>query len=491
MRLTELVAAPALTPSDGALEIKGITADSRAVEPGMLFAALPGLKTDGRRFAADAVAKGAVAILTANGSGDLGVGVPVIEVENPRRALALAAAAFYRNQPDTIVAVTGTNGKTSVASFCQQIWRELGHKSASMGTLGIRGPGVDRYGALTTPDPVALFADLAGLAAAGITHVAIEASSHGLDQYRLDGLSVSAAGFTNLSRDHLDYHPSVDAYFRAKRRLFADLLSPDGCAVLNADSDRYASLAALCTERGIRVIAYGEAAGANGIRLDHLVPESDGMMLSFSFGGRSYQTSLGLAGRFQAWNALCAFGLVVATGADPLAAAEALERLKGAPGRLEKVGTLPNGAPVYVDYAHTPDALETVLRAMRPHTEGRLVVVFGAGGDRDPGKRPMMGAIASANADVAYVTDDNPRSEKPAAIRKAILEACPAGIEIGDRRRAIESAIGALCPKDVLIVAGKGHEQGQIVGDKVLPFDDASTVREIVEAMASGREDSQ
>lgn len=474
-------------PRGMAIDISGLTADSRLVEPGFLFAALPGSRVDGRRYIADAAAKGAAAILsTPDASGYMPSGraaPPLIADPNPRRQLALAAARFYGRQPERVVAVTGTNGKTSVASFAQQIWSRLGHKAASMGTLGIRGPGVDRPGALTTPDPVTLHKDLADLTDAGIDRLAIEASSHGLDQYRLDGIRLSAAAFTNLTRDHIDYHQTMRAYLDAKLRLFSELLPKDGTAVVNADSDHFGDVETVCRRHGRALLTYGEKAGRDGIRIERIDPKPDGLVLAIRIRNVPYSVALPLAGGFQAWNAVCALGLVLATGGDESQAAEALSGLKGAPGRMEKVAVHPSGAVVYVDYAHTPDALETVLKALRPHTGGRLGVVFGCGGDRDAGKRPMMGAVAARNADRVWVTDDNPRGEDAAAIRRAILPACPDAIEIGDRAEAIRAAIEGLAANDLLIVAGKGHEQGQIVGDAVIPFDDASVARDAVAAL--------
>ncbi|NNG04335.1 MAG: UDP-N-acetylmuramoyl-L-alanyl-D-glutamate--2,6-diaminopimelate ligase [Inquilinus sp.] len=467
--------------SDAALhglpEITGLTADSRAVEPGFLFAALPGSQADGRDFIGAAIAKGAIAILAPAGTvlPDYAGAATLITDDRPRRRFALIAAAFHGSQPATIAAITGTNGKTSTAHFTRQIWERLGHRAASLGTLGITAPGLENYGALTTPDPAALHASLADLAAAGVTHLAMEASSHGLDQYRLDGVRVTAAGFTNLSRDHLDYHGTMEAYLAAKGRLFDEVLAPGGTAVLNADAPESSALAARARAAGRRVSTYGVAGEA--IRLDDAVPQADGLALGLTIEGRRYSANLPLVGTFQVANALCALGLVLADDVAPAAAVEALGHLQGVRGRLEQVARHPNGAPVYVDYAHTPDALETVLKALRPHTVGRLVCVFGCGGDRDPGKRPLMGATVAQLADRPIVTDDNPRTEDPAAIRAATLAACPGAREIGDRAGAIRSAIAGLAPDDVLIIAGKGHETGQIVGEEVHPFDDAEHAR--------------
>ena len=481
MKLSELIRDDVtLPPGAGETEIAGLTADSRAVLPGWLFAALPGANVDGRTFIPSAVEHGAAAILT-TGDADLtpAANTPVIQSANPRRALALMAAAFYGKQPETVVTITGTNGKTSIASFTRQVWAHLGLKAASMGTLGIAGPGVDRPGSLTTPDPVSLHADLAAIAMRGITHLALEASSHGMDQYRLDGVTPAAAAFTNLTRDHIDYHETMEAYLAAKLRLFSELLPEGAPAVLNADSDAFAAFHDVCRQRGHQVLTYGQSADQDGLQVRNVVPTLDGLTVSFGYQGADHTVALPLIGTFQAGNGLCALGLVLATGGDFKAALGALTYLEGAPGRMQRVAAHPNGAPVFVDYAHTPDALETVLTAMRPHTNGRLVVVFGCGGDRDPGKRPMMGSVAT-NADIAIVTDDNPRSEDPAAIRAQVMAACPDGVEIGDRRDAIAAALSLLEPADLLVIAGKGHETGQIIGDTTHPFDDAQVAREAV-----------
>jgi UDP-N-acetylmuramoyl-L-alanyl-D-glutamate--2,6-diaminopimelate ligase len=416
--------------------------------------------------------------------------VPVLATDNPRRALAKLAARFYRLQPACIAAVTGTNGKTSVATFTRQIWARLGHRAASLGTLGLVAPDRPPQPSLTTPDPVALHALLAELAADQIDHLAMEASSHGLDQHRLDGVALSAAGFTNLTRDHLDYHRSMEAYFAAKLRLFERVLPRQGCAVLNADSGAYPFLEAVCKRRDQRVISFGT--GAADLALRERRPSATGQDLTLSVFGATELLHLPLAGEFQALNALCALGLAIGTGAEPRHAVPTLESLDGVRGRLELVAATPSRAPIYVDYAHTPDALETVLRALRPHVVARLVVVFGCGGDRDPGKRPLMGEIAARLADHVVVTDDNPRSEDPATIRQAVLAGCAsqAGdaeiVEIGDRADAIAETVAGLETGDLLVVAGKGHEQGQIVGDVIRPFDDAQVVRDAVAAI--GRE---
>ncbi|MCB9948936.1 MAG: UDP-N-acetylmuramoyl-L-alanyl-D-glutamate--2,6-diaminopimelate ligase [Rhodospirillaceae bacterium] len=466
------------------LSIAGLTADSREVRPGFLFAALPGARADGRAFIAEAVQRGAVAVLAPEGTGLPGgiAGVRLVTDREPRRRFARLAADFYPDQPATIGAVTGTNGKTSVARFTQQIWQQLGCPAASIGTLGIASAPLTRSGSLTTPDPVALHADLADLARAGITHVAMEASSHGLAQYRLDGVRIGHAAFTNLSRDHLDYHGDMDAYWGAKRRLFFDLLPAGGAAVVNADDDHGAALIAELRAAGRRVVDFGRTAGA--LAIVSAKATAGGQDLDLTLFGRSWQVHLPLAGRFQADNAVAALGLVLAAGADVAAAVGALAHLKSVRGRLELAAVHPSGAPVYVDYAHTPDALATMLHAVRPHVRGRLVVVFGCGGDRDPGKRPQMGAVVDELADLPILTDDNPRSEDPAAIRAAARAACPRAVEIGDRRDAIHAAVAGLRAGDVLVVAGKGHEQGQTIGATVRPFDDATEARAAVAALA-------
>ncbi len=456
--------------------ITGVTADSRKVRPGFLFAAMPGSKVDGRTYIDGAIAAGAVAILAPDDvTRD---GVPVIHAHDLRRAYALAAAGFWGAQPQTCVAVTGTNGKTSVATFCRQIFARLGRKAASMGTLGVT---ISQAGApdvqvtppgLTTPDAADVAELMAKLAGDGVTHVALEASSHGVDQRRLDGVTLTAAGFLNLTQDHLDYHGTMGVYRAAKLRLFDTLLPAGGTAVLNADSDQFDVFAKAAADRGHPVLSTGEAGRGLCLVARHLT--SDGQKLTIEHGGRSFDIRLPLAGAFQADNALVAAGLCIAAGEDPASVLHALEHLKGAPGRLQHVGAGQRGGEAYVDYAHTPDGLETVLKALRPHTAGRLIVVFGAGGDRDRGKRPLMGGIAARLADIAIVTDDNPRSEVPAVIRAEILAAAPGAREIGDRRDAIRAAAALLEAGDVLVVAGKGHEQGQLVAGVNHPFDDVA-----------------
>ncbi|MDE2514153.1 MAG: UDP-N-acetylmuramoyl-L-alanyl-D-glutamate--2,6-diaminopimelate ligase [Alphaproteobacteria bacterium] len=470
-------------PSMGDPEIRGLTSDSRDVKTGYLFAALSGAHESGRRYLRDALARGAAAILTDETPFDEPVAVPVIADRNPRRRLARMAAHFYAPQPSTIAAVTGTNGKTSVAVFTRQIWTAQGLKAASIGTIGLVAPNLTRPGALTTPDPVKLHEILHDLVQAGVEHVALEASSHGLDQFRLDGVTLAAAAFTNLTRDHLDYHGDMEHYFAAKRRLFAELLPASAVAVINVDDEAGRTLVGVAKARGQRVIAYGTAPDAE-LRLTMATPTARGLAVEITAVGATLRRlELPLLGTFQAMNALAAIGLAIATGTTANAALDVLPRLEGVPGRMELAATHPAGAPLIVDYAHTPDALETALKALRPHTAKRLIVVFGCGGDRDAGKRPQMGAIAARLADIAIVTDDNPRSEDPATIRRAILTACSGGREIGDRRAAIRTAAKLLEAGDLLLIAGKGHESGQIVGARALPFDDRIEARAAVAAL--------
>jgi len=464
-------------------DILGLTSDSRAVKPGYLFAALSGQRADGRRFLDDALARGAVALLADR---PIDLPVPVIVDANPRRCLALMAAQYYAPQPAISAAVTGTNGKTSVAVFLRQIWQQAGYQAASLGTIGIVAPGIERPGNLTTPGPVELHQELQELARIGVDHLALEASSHGLDQFRLDGVKLAAAGFTNLTRDHLDYHPDMAAYFAAKARLFLELLPQTGTAVINIDQNEGGELAELCRKRGLKTVTYGRAERA-ALRLVKATPKDSGLDIEIVLGGETHAVDLPLLGGFQAMNALCALGLALATGVKPEAARDALRNLRGAPGRMELAATHSSGAKLIVDYAHTPDALETALKALRPHCPGRLVLVFGCGGDRDKGKRAMMGAIAQRLADLVFVTDDNPRSENAGEIRRAILAACPKAREIGDRREAIRQAAKLLRQGDLLLIAGKGHERGQIIGQNTLPFSDKDEAQAAVESLAGGR----
>ncbi|MSP75842.1 MAG: UDP-N-acetylmuramoyl-L-alanyl-D-glutamate--2,6-diaminopimelate ligase [Rhodospirillaceae bacterium] len=481
-------ACPSALPRDPVLA--GLTLDSRKVRPGYLFAAMPGTHHDGAAFVADAVGRGAVAILAAPDASlpALDPGIAVVRDANPRRRVALMAAAFAGLQPATIAAVTGTNGKSSTVHFVRQIWEALGLKAASAGTLGIVSPGLTREAGLTTPDPVQLHEDLATLAREGVAHLAIEASSHGLDQHRLDGVRLAAAAFTNLTHEHLDYHASMETYFAAKARLFDSLLPAGGTAIVNADSDRAEALAAICRHRGVRFWTYGGK--GREIRLIGDDPTSTGQHLAIEVLGTRHEIDLPLVGGFQASNALAALGLVVATGGDPARAVAALANLTGAPGRLQLVARHRSGAPIYVDYAHKPAALETVLDTLRPFARGKLVVVFGCGGDRDRAKRPVMGEIATRLADLAIVTDDNPRSEEPEAIRREILRGIAADrknwIEAADgRHAAIEAGMAALgSADDLLLIAGKGHETGQTIKGVTHPFDDAEVARDLAGSAA-------
>ncbi|KIZ38889.1 MULTISPECIES: UDP-N-acetylmuramoyl-L-alanyl-D-glutamate--2,6-diaminopimelate ligase [Rhodopseudomonas] len=467
------------------LAVTGLAVDSRAVRPGDVFFALSGAKTDGAHFIGQAIASGAVAVVGEQRPGGE-LGAPFVTVPNPRRALALAAAQVFSRQPATIAAVTGTSGKTSVAAFTRQIWQRLGYASASIGTIGLVTPTRDVYGSLTTPDPIALHRALDEIAGEGVTHLALEASSHGLDQFRLDGVRVAAGGFTNLSRDHMDYHRDVAHYLAAKLRLFKDLVVEGGGAVISADHDCAKAVIDAATARKLRIMMVGRNGdgGADGIRLVEAVIDGFAQKLTLEHRGEMRAVHLPLVGEFQIENALVAAGLAIVTGGDPDQVFAALDHLEGAKGRLERVGDC-RGAPVFVDYAHKPDALAKALQALRPYAQRRLVVVFGAGGDRDSGKRPLMGAIAADNADTVIVTDDNPRSENPADIRAAILAAAPGAREIGDRAEAIRVAIAGLVPGDALLIAGKGHETGQIVADRVLPFSDHEAAAAALSACAA------
>ncbi len=454
------------------VDVRGITADSRAVRPGFMFAALPGAKADGRAFIADAVARGAVAILAPEGTlWPPGVPPrPLLMDPAPRVRLAKIAAELAGRMPEYLVAVTGTNGKTSTVDFLRQIFELSGRRAASLGTLGVIANGVEPAGSLTTPDPVTLANTLSMLAQHGVTHAALEASSHGIEQSRLDGLRFAAAGMTNLTRDHLDYHGSIAAYRAAKLRLFDKLLPAGAPAVAMADMGKETlhALRGIAVRRGLDLRLVGVAG---------VVALPAGQDVEVNIAGTRQRVFLNLPGRFQADNALLAAALAEAVGVRD--ALHLVPALAGVRGRLECAATLANGAAAYVDYAHTPDAIERVLTALRPHTAGRLVIVFGAGGDRDRGKRPLMGAAAARLADAVIVTDDNPRGGAPAMIRREILAACPDAIEIGDRRAAIAAGLEMLGPDDVLVVAGKGHEQGQIIGTEIVPFDDAAVIRSL------------
>jgi len=475
MRLADLVVEGTELKGDGEVPVTALTADSRDVVPGAVFAALEGARADGLDHVDDAIARGAVAVLGDHRLAARELAAARLVAADPRRALALAAARLFTRQPRTAVAVTGTNGKTSTASFTRQLWRALGLHAASLGTLGVDAPDFPTGDSLTTPDPVALHRLLADLAEAGIDHLVLEASSHGLDQRRLDGVELTAGAFLNLTRDHLDYHGSEAAYLAAKWRLFDPLLPPGATAVLNADMPDAAALTAAARGRGLRVVEIGRA-GAD-YQLEAVTPRAHGQVLTLALDGARHDVELAVVGGFQAYNLLAALALAEAAGADRSALLAAVAELRGPRGRMELVAGHPSGAAVFVDYAHTPDALAQALAGLRPHAAGRLHVVFGCGGDRDPGKRAEMGAIAARLADRAIVTDDNPRGEDPATIRRAILAAAPGALEIGGREAAIAAALDELRAGDVLLVAGKGHETGQIVGDRVHPFDDAEVVR--------------
>lgn len=472
-----------LPPQDAARLISGISADSRNVSQGFAFFAVPGAKMDGLAFARQAIDAGAVAIVCERAPDAPDARASYVVTRDVRAALSKAAAKVFPQQPAVIAAVTGTSGKTSVAAFVRQIWLACGHEAAALGTTGVIAPSGAVYGSLTTPDPVTLHRTLDGLARDRVTHLAMEASSHGLDQRRLDGVRLAAAAFTNLSRDHLDYHPDLKSYLDAKLRLFRELLQPGQKAVVNADSDVASSVIEACRSRGLDVLTTGQNGAFITIRDLHANAASAGLEIEHQ--GRRRKITLPLAGGFMASNALVAAGLCLATGSDADTVFAALEKLQGAPGRLEHAGEY-HGAPILVDYAHKPDALEKVLQALRESTRGRLMVVFGCGGDRDAGKRPLMGEIASRLADIVIVTDDNPRSEDPARIRSEILAAAPRAIEIADRGQAIAEAIALLKEGDTLVVAGKGHETGQIVGTTVLPFSDHEAVSNALRKLAAG-----
>lgn len=484
-----------LTARDGReARITGLAVDSREVRPGFLFAALPGTRVHGAEFAPFALRQGAAAVLTdragarilaealARGEGPATQdSFALVVAEDPRQALAYAAALWFGAQPDCVVAVTGTNGKTSVATFTRQIWEHLGLPAVNIGTTGVEG-AFEAPLSHTTPEPITLHRLLAQIEAEDIQHAAIEASSHGLDQRRLDGVRLTAAAFTNISQDHLDYHPDFDSYFRAKAGLFTRLLPDDGVAVVNIDDPRGAEIEAIAEERGQDVITVGRHADAD-MRIEAQRPDSTGQEIRFSFGGRRRQLRLPLIGDFQAENALTAAALAIASGCEPGQVFAALGELRGVRGRMQLVARRANGAAIFVDYAHTPAALEVALRALRPHVMGRIVLVFGAGGDRDRGKRPMMGRAAARHADLVIVTDDNPRSEDPARIRAEVLAGCPGALEVGDRAEAILRGVDALEPGDALLIAGKGHETGQVVGSQVFPFDDAEQASVAVAAL--------
>jgi UDP-N-acetylmuramoyl-L-alanyl-D-glutamate--2,6-diaminopimelate ligase len=480
-----------LTARDGRkARVTGLSVDSRAVRGGHLFAALPGARVHGGAFIDDALRMGAAAILTdAAGARTAADALAVhdaalVVAEDPRQALACAAALWSGAQPETMVAVTGTNGKTSVASFTRQIWAGLGLDAVSIGTTGVEGAYAAPL-AHTTPEPVTLHRILAEAAAAGVTHAAMEASSHGLEQRRLDGVRLAAAAFSNFSRDHLDYHASFEAYFAAKAGLFARVLSADGVAVINTDDAKGAEMAGIARSRGQEVLTVGRAEGADL----HILARSftpTGQVLRFDWRGRAAQAELALIGGFQAENVLLAAGLAIGAGADPDRVFDTLPLMRTVRGRMQLAARRANGGAVFVDYAHTPGAVAAALEALRPHVMGRLVVILGAGGDRDSAKRPLMGQAAAGTADLVIVTDDNPRGEDPAAIRAAVRQGCPEALEVGDRAEAILRGVDALGPGDALLIAGKGHETGQIVGDDVFPFDDSEQASVAVAALDGG-----
>ena len=493
MRLDDLFNGEDLNTQDdaiGRIDITGVTCDSRRVQPGFVFAAFPGSTVDGRDYISAAVASGAAAVIVPDDERPSPtLGIPVVRDRDARHRYAVLAAALAGRQPGTVGAVTGTNGKTSVAWFARQLMNAAGVPAANAGTLGSLGSApdgstlVELPGALTTPDPADLHRDLHLLAEHGIDHLAIEASSHGLDQRRLDGVRVRAAAFTNLTRDHLDYHRTEDAYLTAKMRLFDTLVVDGGQAVVNADARFADAFIGAARRRGLEVNLVGRDDSCD-VHLQSVVPHASGLDIVFNAFGTQASLTLPLVGGFQASNALVALGLVAALGIDVGKAVSGLGKLMAAPGRMQFCGAHPSGAGVFVDYAHTPDALETVLKSMRPHAAGRLHVVFGCGGDRDPGKRPLMGRAAASLADVVIITDDNPRTEDAVEIRRQILAGAPDAQEIGDRRAAINAAVEGLRSGDVLVVAGKGHERGQIVGTDVIPFDDAI---EVARALAEVR----
>ena len=480
MRLSNLVGQRHRVPDTWSkVNITGLTADSREIEKGFLFAALPGSRSDGAQFLDDALAKGAAAVLLpkSNTQGRE-LAVPIIEELDPRRALALMAARFYRIQPKCAAAVTGTNGKTSIVSFLQQIWAGMGLRAASLGTIGLVTGAGSMTLSHTTPEPVTLQRLLAQTAKDGVTHIALEASSHGLQQRRLDGVVLTAVAFSNVSRDHLDYHINFDDYLAQKRRLFDELLPRGAAAVVNADALHADVFCGAARNRGARLITVGEK-GADLV-LEAASIEGFGQQLKIACGGRSYDVLLPLVGAFQASNALIAAGLAISCGADAGDVLPLLTRFEGPPGRLDQAGTAPTGAPIFIDYAHTPDAIANALDALRPYAAGRLVIVFGCGGDRDKGKRPLMGAVAGDRADVVFVTDDNPRNEDPDAIRAEILNSVPEATDIGERAQAIAAAIKGAQAGDVVLIAGKGHETGQLVGERVIPFSDHEAVAAVL-----------
>lgn len=479
MRLDELTHMKLADATMASIDICGISADSRTVQPGYLFAALAGVEADGRSFVGQAIENGAAAILTQE---PMVAGVPVVTSDNPRRDLALMAARFFEVQPPHIAAITGTNGKTSSAVFLRQLFAAANYKAASLGTLGIDmgGGAIEATLDHTTPEPVRLHAALRDLVAHQVTHLAMEASSHGLAQYRLDGVHLSLAGFTNLSRDHLDYHAGAEEYAAAKQRLFTEILAADGTAVITMTQDAGVAMAAACAATGRSVLEVGRPGDA--VHMAITARRATGLDVTVDLDGARHDVTLPLIGDFQIENLTLAMGMAKAAGIDATTILEACRDLQAPRGRMQLAGRTSEGAAVFVDYAHTPDALENALTALRRHVPqgGRLLVMFGCGGDRDSGKRPEMGAVAANHADMVFVTDDNPRHEDAADIRVAIMAACPDATEIGDRGAAIEAVLAAAQADDLVLLAGKGHESGQIIGDIILPFDDVTMAQSIL-----------
>jgi len=451
---------------------KGLTCDSREVRPDYVFAALPGTQTDGRNYIENAIENGANAILSTAG---LELPLPYLASENPRLSYAKMAAKFYAGQPKNLVAMTGTNGKSSTVEFLRQIWAHAGHEAACFGTLGVQAPSGYRELSHTTPDALALHKTLSELNREGVTHAAMEASSHGLDQYRLDGVKITASGFSNLTQDHFDYHAAAEDYFQAKARLFMELTPKSAPVVINANDEYGQRLVKMCSAQGQDVMQVGWS--GRDIRIDEVMPRASSQIVDIVVLGKRHKIELPLAGEFQTLNAVAALGLAIVTGVTTDKGLEALERLTGVAGRMERAGQTKEGAPIFVDFAHTEDGLDKLLRSVRPHTMGKIIVAFGCGGDRDPNKRPKMGRVADKLADEVIVTDDNPRTEDAASIRKAVLKGCSSATEIGDRALAIREGIKKLTADDCLVIAGKGHERGQIVGTKVIPFSDVEQVQ--------------
>ena len=485
---TKSLAALGLTAQGGReSQITGLSVDSRLVKPGHLFAALPGVNVHGVEFVPYALRMDAGAVLTdiegapAANEALEGTDIPLIVVEDARQALAYAAALWFETQPEVVVATTGTNGKTSVANFLQQIWTLMGMDAMALGTMGVSGAYTQALNH-TTPEPITLHRLLRDGAKAGVTHAAMEASSHGLAQRRLDGVRLTAAAFTNFTQDHLDYHETFEEYFGAKAGLFSRVLPEGAQAVINLDDPRGAEMASLAEDRGATLLTVGKNERAD-LRIHGQRFDATGQELNFSWGALRQTVRLDLIGGFQAENIVVAAGLAIASGGDPQDVFRVLPELQTVRGRMALAATRANGAAVFVDYAHTPDAVETALKALRPHVMGKIVIVLGAGGDRDPGKRILMGQAAAAHGDVVFVTDDNPRSEEPSAIRAMVIEGCREAVEVGDRAEAILRGVDALSAGDALLIAGKGHETGQTVGDDVLPFDDAEQASIAVAAL--------